>query len=249
MEPTVTRRPRCTVIIPCHNEAGSIGVVLAELAARAPQLGLEVIVVDDGSGDGSGALAARYEATVIRHQARRGYGASIKTGVLAARADLLATMDADGQHRAADLERLLGPARPDALVLGVRTRTTRQRPPLSRMLVRILASAVVGRGVPDANTGLRVLPRRFVLDHLAELPDGFSLSTTLTYLWVSSGGRVRCVPIQDRARLAGATRTRLWRDCWRSTVHLARLVWRHERPRLRRLAAREAQARTVGSPR
>ena len=97
--------PTISVVIPAKNEAETVGALVAQLRQALPQA--EVIVVDDGSSDGTGAAASAAGARVIRHPASRGNGAAVKTGARHATGELLAFMDADGQHDADQLPALL----------------------------------------------------------------------------------------------------------------------------------------------
>src|SRR5579884_1936634 len=112
--------PACA-IVPAFQAAATVGAVVSELRA---ELDVTVLVVDDGSSDGTGDVAARHGATVLRHRENRGKGAAIETGLREAerRALRLAvTVDADGQHPAASARSVLtGSDDPRALVLGVR---------------------------------------------------------------------------------------------------------------------------------
>ncbi|MGQ0586366.1 MAG: glycosyltransferase, partial [Gammaproteobacteria bacterium] len=94
-----------SVVIPAKNEAGTVGTLVARRRAALPQA--EVVVVDDGSSDDTGAVAAAAGARVVRHPVSRGNGAAIKAGARAASGELLAFMDADGQHGADSLPALL----------------------------------------------------------------------------------------------------------------------------------------------
>ncbi|MEO8034819.1 MAG: glycosyltransferase family 2 protein, partial [Acidobacteriota bacterium] len=98
------------VVVPAYNEAGSIGTVVAELVASYPN----VVVVDDGSSDGTLETARQAGATVLRHVINRGQGAALQTGIdfaLACGASYVVTFDSDGQHLVSDLSALLGPVR------------------------------------------------------------------------------------------------------------------------------------------
>jgi glycosyltransferase involved in cell wall biosynthesis len=137
---------------------------------------------------------------VLRHHERRGYGAALKTGIAAATGTHVLTMDGDGQHRAADVPALLAAAREHDLVSGHRVRvrhTTAWRLP-GKWLLRLLASYLVRRRVPDLNCGLRVFRRDVLLRHLRLCPDGYSFSTTTLLLMLHHGERVAFVPIDVR---------------------------------------------------
>ena len=94
-----------SIIIPAKNEAAAIGDVVA--IARQAYPDAEIIVVDDGSEDNTGKIAAEHGATVVTHPESLGNGAAIKSGARAAAGDVLAFMDGDGQHDARNFERLL----------------------------------------------------------------------------------------------------------------------------------------------
>src|SRR6186997_191615 len=94
-----------SIVIPAFEEASSIADIVSELGNAAPWK--EILVVDDGSRDETGARAASAGARVIRHPYNKGNGASVKTGVRAASGEWLLILDADGQHRPADALRLI----------------------------------------------------------------------------------------------------------------------------------------------
>src|SRR5207244_12731711 len=110
------------VVVPVFNEAERIGAVVAAARAHAP-----VLVVDDGSDDGSAAAARAAGAEVLRHPRRLGKGQAIRTGVAAARsrrASVVVTLDGDGQHEPGDITALIGAARDAPRAILDRGRTT-----------------------------------------------------------------------------------------------------------------------------
>ena len=96
---------RLSIIIPTKNESEAIGNVVADARKAYPDA--EIIVVDDGSDDGTGAIAAEHGATVVTHPESLGNGAAVKSGARAATGSILAFMDGDGQHDAGEFEQLL----------------------------------------------------------------------------------------------------------------------------------------------
>jgi glycosyltransferase involved in cell wall biosynthesis len=143
-----------SVVIPAYNEETRVAEVVRGALAHAD----EVIVVDDGSTDGTARAAEGAGARVVR-QANAGYVAAIKRGFREAAGDVVVTMDADGEHRARDIPRLVAPilAGEADLVLGARGHVTRP----SEWFLNRLASLRVK--VSDSGTGFRALRRDLAL--------------------------------------------------------------------------------------
>jgi glycosyltransferase involved in cell wall biosynthesis len=163
----------------------------------------EIIVVDDGSSDETASIARAAGVRVIRHNKNMGYGASIKTGVRAAQTEYVLTMDADGQHRPEDVQRLWQMAKDHDMVVGQRSGL--RQSPLWRMpgkwLLWTMANYLSRFTIPDLNSGLRMIRRDVALKYLHLCPSGFSLSTTITMALLSRGYRVAYVPIEVRKRV------------------------------------------------
>ena len=157
--------PKVTAVIAAYNEAGAIGPVIQALA---PQVA-EIVVVDDGSKDATADVARSAGAVVLRHPINRGQGAALQSGItlaLARGAEIVVTFDADGQHVAADIPRLVAPvARGEAdVALGSRfLGGTSNVPPLRRVLLKcavLFTRMTTGLSLTDAHNGLRALSRR-----------------------------------------------------------------------------------------
>ncbi|MCU1281583.1 MAG: glycosyltransferase [bacterium] len=150
------------IVIPCFQGAHTVGDVVR--GARAS--GLPVVVVDDGSTDDSSAVAAAAGATVLRHAANRGKGAALASGFAYARkigAGAVVTMDADGQHDAGEIGKLIAAhaSDPRALVVGVRSFAAEDMPRRSRVGNRISTwwiSRYAGLRYTDTQSGFRVYP-------------------------------------------------------------------------------------------
>jgi len=161
---------RVFIVIPCYDSARKVGAVVR----GAAESGLPVIVVDDGSSDGSGEAAAAAGASVVlRHPRNQGKGAALRSGfrhALVAGADAVLTLDADGQHDTREIPALLAAheATPHALVIGVRSFAPEAMPTRSRIGNRISTywiARFAGQGYADTQSGFRVYPRP-----LLELP-------------------------------------------------------------------------------
>jgi glycosyltransferase involved in cell wall biosynthesis len=195
-------------LIPGYNEAPRIGPVV-ETARRF----LPVLVVDDGSSDATGAVAAEAGATVIRQDPNQGKGAALRAGfrrALVDGAEAIVTLDADGQHDPAEIAEFLDlwsratvPAdRPD-LVIGARN--FRSMPPVRRLsntLGRLAFSWAVGRDIPDNQSGYRLVSRRLAEATLASDEAGFTLEVEQITTCIRLGGRIDWLPI--RTIYAGA---------------------------------------------
>jgi glycosyltransferase involved in cell wall biosynthesis len=217
-----------SVIIPAFNEHESI-LSTIETVTRA--LGAhgwvyEIIVIDDGSRDGTGDIASQAAITVIRHRRNRGYGASIKTGLKRASHDLIAITDADGTYPSEELPALLDHVAECDMVVGARTGANAQVPLLRRpakWFLRSLASYLMAQRIPDINSGLRVFRREAALRFLKLYPDGFSFTTTITLALMSNGYVVEYRPI-DYFKRQGLSKIRPIRDTIRFTTLTIRTV-------------------------
>ncbi len=200
-----------TVIIPAFNEAGAIGRVVSALGPAANWR--EIIVIDDGSTDGTAAAAAAAGATVLRHPYNKGNGAAVKTGLRAARSEFILILDADGQHRPSDADRLIAPLGDYDLVIGARSRGMQaswQRNIGNRFL-NWLASYLTGREIPDLTSGMRAGRLACFMEFIHLMPNGFSTPTTTTLAFIKAGYNVRFEPISVESRV-GTSKIKLARD-------------------------------------
>jgi glycosyltransferase involved in cell wall biosynthesis len=200
-----------SVVIPAFNEAPSIGSVVRDLAAAARWR--EILVVDDGSTDGTGAAASAAGARVVRHPYNKGNGAAVKTGIREAAGDFILIADADGQHRPADATRLVSHLGDYDLVVGSRSRQTQAglSRRLGNALLNAIASYLTELPIPDLTSGFRAARRDHLREFLHLLPNGFSTPTTTTLAFIKAGYSVRFEPV-DAAQRAGASKIRLGSD-------------------------------------
>jgi len=200
-----------SIIIPACNEAGAIGTVIAELSAAAPWR--EIIVVDDGSSDGTGEAATRAGARVVRHPYNKGNGAAVKTGIRTATGEFILIIDGDGQHKPSDALALVERLGEYDLVVGARSSRT-QAGSTRRMgngLLNRLASFLAERDIPDLTSGFRCARREYLVEFIHLLPNGFSTPTTTTLSFLRAGYNVAFHPVEARPRV-GTSKIRLTRD-------------------------------------
>ncbi len=200
-----------SIVIPAMDEEASIGTVVEALRRAAPWR--EVIVVDDGSSDGTAMRAAAAGAVVIRHPYNKGNGAAVKSGIRRASGEYVLIVDADGQHPPEDALRLVEPLGTYDLVVGARasaTQATAGRRAGNALLNR-LASSLTGRAIPDLTSGFRGARRSHLREFLHLLPNGFSTPTTTTLSFIRAGYNVTFVPIHARQRV-GTSKIRFARD-------------------------------------
>ena len=201
-----------SIIVPVYNEAENLKQLLGQIhSLRLPHS--EIIVVDDGSNDGSAAIAMAAGANVVRHPYNIGNGAAVKSGMRAAKGRFIVMMDGDGQHKPEDIPKLLADADRYHMVVGARAKGSKLRMHrnLANMVYNLLASYVTRFKVQDLTSGFRVIRRRDALRFIDLLPNTFSYPTTLTLACLRSGLTVQYVPIQTLYR-AGQSKISLVTD-------------------------------------
>jgi glycosyltransferase involved in cell wall biosynthesis len=212
-----------SIVIPACNEADAIGEVVAELA-RIAGWG-EILVVDDGSTDATGARAHAAGAVVLRHPYHKGNGAAVKTGIRHASGEYVLIIDADGQHQPSDCPRLTGLLGEYDLVVGARSTATQAT--WSRLfgnrLLNWIASYLTGQSIPDLTSGFRAARREHLREFLHLLPNGFSTPTTTTLAFIKAGYNVLFEPVHVRPRV-GTSKIRLASDGARFFLILIKVI-------------------------
>lgn len=213
-----------SVVIPAYNEENGIGPTLRELVASLPFV--EVIVVDDGSHDGTRDRALEVEGVrVLSHRFNRGYGAALKTGMRASRRAYVAWFDADNEHRVSDLAAMAERIQKEDLSAVIGSRIT---PAVSvvratgKLVIRLMARTLGVDLGNDLNCGLRIFRRDVITPYLGILPDQFSASMTSTMVLVEQGRRIAFHDIEVKRRI-GHSKVRM-RDGFATMVLVLRFV-------------------------
>jgi len=213
----------CAVVIPCLNEAATIGAVVAGARRYVPT----ILVVDDGSTDNTGVVAEQADAEVLRHAETRGKGAALQTGWRAARErgfQWALTMDGDGQHSPDDIPAFRNCAERTAadLIVGNRMLNLRSMPWQRRIVNGWMSrriSKAAGRLLPDSQCGFRLMN----LDAWAALPittTHFEVESETLLGFAAAGCKIEFVPVQviyqaERSKIRPLRDALRWFRWWR----------------------------------
>jgi glycosyltransferase involved in cell wall biosynthesis len=225
--PTTQRLQRVLVVIPAWNEQDSVAAVVADVTRLA--LGVDVLVVDDGSGDDTSEVAARAGAVVCRLPYNLGVGGAMRTGyryALRHSYDVVVQVDGDGQHDASYIPALLdGLDRADVVVgarfAGEGSYTARGPRRWAMILLATILSRLAHQPLSDVTSGFRAVNRRGIRLFASHYPSEY-LGDTVESLVIAlrTGCHVTQVPVAMRSRHGG----RASQGVWRSTLYLGRAV-------------------------
>jgi dolichol-phosphate mannosyltransferase len=228
--------PLLSIVIPVRNEAENVGPLLCEIQAALVRIShYEIICVDDGSEDATPqmlAAAAIPQLRVIRHQTPCGQSTAIHTGVRAARAPWVVTLDGDGQNDPDDIRILLAArdAAPNMAVVVVGHRRRRMDSPLRHLSSRVanrIRGRLLGDRTPDTGCGLKLFPR----DLFLELPYFDHMHRFLPALFLRAGAFVISVEVRHRPRLRGRSHYGVFDRLWVGIVDVLGVMWLQARVR------------------
>jgi dolichol-phosphate mannosyltransferase len=228
--------PGVSIVVPVHNEAENIPVLAEEIAAALKGRRFEVIFVNDGSSDGTGSMLQKLGKAQpwlrqIKHARSCGQSAAVRSGVRAARAPIVVTLDGDGQNDPAFISKLLtvleaAPAKV-GLVNGQRLKRKGGFKRLQSTIANGVRSAVLRDDTRDTGCGLKAFRRDIYL----ALPYFDALHRFTPALVKREGYEVAYVEVVDRPRAHGKSHYGMWNRLWIGLIDLAGVFWMIRRRR------------------
>ena len=222
-----------SVVLPVYNEAAHLGKELDRITAalRQSRYTWEVLVVDDGSDDGSGDLAlGRHGVRLLRSARNRGCGAARRTGTLAAEGRVVVWTDVDMTYPNHEIPALVDDLGDADQLVGARTTEQGTLKALripTKWAIRRLASYLSQTRIPDLNSGFRAMRRDVAVQFVGHLPEGFSCVTTITMLFLMNGYSVRYKPVEYRPR-SGRSKFHWLADTRRYVLQVVRMMLSHD---------------------
>jgi glycosyltransferase involved in cell wall biosynthesis len=222
-----------SVVLPVFNEANHLEqeVKRIQKSLDYSEFTYEIIIVDDGSTDGSGELAERIEGVrTLRFLTNRGSGSVRRYGTMVARGDVIVWTDVDMTYPNDEIPGLVEELAGYDQVVGARRTeegTVKLLRKPAKKIIRLLASYLTGTSIPDLNSGFRAFRREVGEQFLYLLPRGFSCVTTITMAFLTNNYSIKYIPI-DYAQRAGKSKFHWWKDTQRYLLQVVRMILMHE---------------------
>ena len=226
-----------SVVVPVCNEAENVEPLAREIDAALNNRAYEMIFVNDGSTDETAAILKKLKSSlpalrILSHSFRSGQSAAVASGVRAARAPWVATLDGDGQNDPADIPRLIeardGPeGRGVQLIMGNRKASRKDTAfrKLQSSVANGVRSSLLGDGTPDTGCGIKLFSREVFMD----LPRFDHMHRFLPALFQRHGARVVSVPVSHRPRTRGTSKYGMLNRLWVGIVDIGGVMWLRRR--------------------
>lgn len=218
-----------SIIIPVYNEEDSVKQTIESLKSLLLSNNFtgEIIAVNDGSTDKTKEILETINGIkIINHQYNKGYGAAIKTGVKEAKYDTICIIDADGTYPMEEIKTLISYLPDYDMAVGARS-GEKVKMPLRREFAKffliLLIKLLTGTKVPDMNSGLRVFKKSLIKKYERLIPDGFSLTTTITICSIINNHKIKYVNINYHPR-KGASKIRPIKDTYNFFIVILKTV-------------------------
>ncbi|MDH4028118.1 MAG: glycosyltransferase family 2 protein [Nitrospirota bacterium] len=218
---------RISIIIPAFNEEDNIKTFLESLKEVLSGISgtHEIIVVDDGSADNTYSIASSVlDVRVLKNPYNKGNGASVKKGIMESTGDKLVIIDADGQQDPRHIHEMIELLGKYDLVVGARESFGACRRGFGNTVVSRLASYLSGIHIPDLTSGFRAFKKEYMLEFIDLLPNGYSLPSTSTLAFATSGYNVKFIPIFPHKRQGGKSGIKVSMDGMKFVVLIFRMI-------------------------
>jgi len=237
-----------SVVVPVLNEAENIAPLISEICSSLDgKLEYEIIYVDDGSDDATPEILWEIKSScsrlqTMRHKTSCGQSTAIATGILAAKAPWVATLDGDGQNDPADIpllwEKMRKNSSPNDNLMVVGYRKKRRDTWLKRLSSKIanaVRSSLLKDGTPDTGSGLKM----FRKDLFCKLPYFDHMHRFLPALVIRAGGRVLSVEVHHRERKRGKSKYGLHNRLWVGIIDMFGVIWLQRRSKIPTIERKE----------
>ena len=220
-----------TIIIPAYNEVDSLQNVLQQLIPFCKVRTWKIIVVNDGSKDGTKELLSGFATTenlrILHHKVNMGYGRAIKTGIKNVTTRYCVTIDADGQHDLQDVELMFQKMiETDAdLIVGNRkgNASLRFNREFGKFIIRNIAKLLMPLTVYDINSGMKIYNTGLAQKYIQICPDSMAFSDVITLTFIYQRNFVLEIPIRIKERIAGKSKIRV-RTAFETIMEIVNIV-------------------------
>lgn len=215
-----------SVIIPLYNEETGIKLLLDKMIGMKLHEAYEIVIINDGSTDGSLEVVKSYPVKVYSHSVNKGYGAALKTGIRKAHGKKIVILDSDGQHDPAQVSQIAKMLDDHEMVIGTREKDsfqvrTRQ---VGKRVIRWVGEYLVEQKLPDYNSGYRGFNAELIKGMLHIMPNGFSFSTTSTLAFLKEGYSIGTIPIKVEERVGRSSNVKFFKDGAKTMMLILRII-------------------------